>query len=128
MIVAVVIIGGFFLISILAAIAIPVFLDQRAKADLTGLSTVSCGSIGDEAVAYSRTQVTSDRIPLTSISGLTVVQDARATAQRPSPGSLSFVMSCAGTALWQDGVTTPVVVQLDIDSAVGHVVSFTWDE
>ena len=127
-IIAVSVVGGFFALSILAAIAIPVFLNQRALAELSALSTVTCESLGDEAVAYSQAEVTGDQIPLASVSGLTVAQDDRATVRRPTTGNQAFVMSCAGTGLWQDGVTTPVVVELSIDSAVEHVVSFTWDE
>jgi len=127
-IIAVCVVGGFFALSILTAIAIPVFLNQRAKAELSSLSAVTCESVGAEAVATSQAGVTGDQIPLTSVRGLVVEQDGRATMRRPDPGGQAFVLSCAGTALWQDGVTTPVVVQLDIDSTLEHVVTFTWDE
>lgn len=127
-IVAVCIVGGFFALMILAAIAIPVFLNQRAKAEVSSLSTVTCESLGAEAVATSQANVTGGQIPLASVSGLTIAQDNRATVRRPSPGAQSFVLSCSGTALWQDGVSTPLLVELDIDSAVQHVVTFTWDE
>jgi hypothetical protein len=121
------VVGGVILIGILAAIAIPVFLNQRAKAELADLSSVTCESIGAEAVATSQAGTVAGEIPLASVSGLTVAQDDRATLQRPTAGHV-FVMSCAGTALWQDGVSTPILIELDVDSAVQHVVTFTGQE
>jgi len=121
-------VGGLFALGIMSAIAIPVFLNQRAKAETAALSTVTCESVGAEAVATSQAGVTGDQIPLTSVSGLTLTEDARASVRRPDPGAQAFVLSCSGTALWQDGVSTPVVVELGIDSAMEHVVTFTWDE
>ena len=119
--------GGVILIGILAAIAIPVFLNQRAKAELADLSSVTCESIGAEAVANSQAGTAAGQIPLASVSGLTVAQDQRATLRRPTAGHV-FAMSCVGTALWQDGVSTPILIELDVDSAVQHVVTFTWQE
>jgi hypothetical protein len=121
-------VGGVFALGITSAIAIPVFLNQRAKAETAALSTVTCESLGAEAVATSQSGVVGDEIPLTSVSGLMVERDDRATLRRPQPGGQAFVLSCAGTALWQDGVTTPVVVRLDVDATLEHVVSFTWTE
>jgi len=120
--------GGLFVVGLLAAIAIPVFLNQRAKAELADLTSVTCESIGAEAVARSQAEVTGTDVPLTSMSGLTVVEDRRATVLRPAPGGQALVLTCSGTALWADGVTTPVVVELDVDSAMHHAVSVTWDE
>ncbi|WP_456846301.1 hypothetical protein [Cellulomonas sp. P5_C6] len=127
LIIVISVIAGIFVIGLLAAIAIPVFLNQRAKAELSGLSSVTCESIGAEAVATSQAGVTGDQIPLTSVSGLTMTDDRRPTMHRPSPGSSELVMSCSGTALWQDGVTTPLDVELYVDSAMTHTVSFTWE-
>jgi Tfp pilus assembly major pilin PilA len=117
-----------FVVGILAAIAIPVFLNQRAKAETTALSTVTCESVGAEAVASSQALVTGDEIPLNSLSGLTLAQDVRGSFRRPEPGFEAYVLSCSGTALWQDGVSTPIVVMLSVDSAMEHVITFHWDE
>ncbi|GIG21351.1 hypothetical protein Cch01nite_20750 [Cellulomonas chitinilytica] len=120
--------GGLFVVGILAAIAIPVFLNQKVKAELAELSTVTCESIAAEAVTRSQTEVTGTDVPLTSLSGLTVTDDHRANVQRPHPDGLSPVLTCTGTALWADGVTTPATVELHVDSAWQHQVSVDWDE
>jgi hypothetical protein len=122
------VLGGLVVVGILAAIAIPVFLNQRVKAELADLRSVTCESVAAEAVALSQAQVSGTDVPLTSMSGLTVTDDRRATVQRPATGGLSPVLTCTGTALWEDGVTTPAVVTLDVDSALQHQVSVDWDE
>ncbi|MBO9555326.1 DUF2510 domain-containing protein [Cellulomonas sp.] len=122
------VVGGLFVVGILAAIAIPVFLNQRVKAELADLRTVTCESVAAEAVALSRAQVSGTDVPLTSMSDLTVTDDRRTTVQRPATGGLAPVLTCTGTALWDDGATTPAVVTLEVDSALQHQVYVDWDE
>ncbi len=122
------VLGGLVVLGILAAIAIPVFLNQRVKAELADLRTVTCETVATEAVALSQSQVSGTDVALTSMSDLVVTDDRRLTVRRPAPGDLSPVLTCTGTGLWEDGVSTPVVVELHVDSALQHQVAVHWDE
>ncbi len=63
MIVAASVVGGIVILGILAAIAVPVFLNQRAKATVAELSTLTCKTVARQAVALSMQEATGEQIP-----------------------------------------------------------------
>jgi len=116
---------GLFVVSILAAIAIPVFLDQRAKANAAelGLTDITCQQVASDAL-----QLPADgQVPLLAMDGLTLDSDQRATVQVPAAGTVAFVMSCHGTGTKPDGTTAPVTASLFIDSTRQLSVAYVWD-
>lgn len=126
MIIAASVVGGLILVGILAAIAIPVFLNQRAKATVAELSTLTCATVAQDAVALSKREATADQIPLVDLTSATLVQDNRAGLTVPSAGHEAFVMSCRGDGTWQDGLTSVVTVDVYLTSDRKRVLDMSW--
>ena len=118
-------------VSILAAIALPVFLDQRAKAAVAelGLDAVTCEQVADYAVQVSAAGQSQDAGPLAAMTEVTLVGDNRSTVRVPSTdGDPALVMSCGGTGTKPDGTTAPVTANLYLDSSSQQLVAYGWDE
>jgi len=126
MIVAASVVGGIVLLGILAAIAIPVFLNQRDKATVAELSTLTCAQVAQDAVAVSMRGATADQIPLVDLTGSTLVQDNRAGLKVPTSGHEALVMSCQGDGTWKDGLTSVVRVDVYLDSHRKRVLDMSW--
>jgi type II secretory pathway pseudopilin PulG len=122
------IVGGFFVLSILAAIAIPVFLNQQKKAAVADVASLSCQQVAADAVALSKQQATADQIPLVGMTGAVIVDDRRSTVRLPSPGAKAFVMSCRGTGEWMDGQSSNVTVQVYVTSDGKRQLSVSWED
>lgn len=125
------IVVGFVVISILAAIAIPVYLNQRARSEASGigLDGVTCEQVADYAVQISDAGQSQDAGPLVSMTGVSMSQDNRGSVRVPSAGGdPAFVLSCVGTGTKPDGTTAPVTANLYIDSSTQQLVAYAWDE
>ncbi len=127
MIVAASVIGGIVALGILAAIAVPVFLNQRAKATVAELSTLTCETVAQQAVALSTREATGEQIPLVDLTGTTLVADDRAGLAIPTAGHESLVMSCRGTGTWKDGLTSTVTVDVYLDSHSKRLLDISWE-
>ncbi|WP_426593395.1 DUF2510 domain-containing protein [Cellulomonas sp. McL0617] len=120
---------GMVMLGILASIAIPVFLNQRAKSTATGLDGVTCEQVADYAVQVSAAGQSQGAGPLVSMTAVTLIQDNRGTVKVPSAGSdPAFVLSCSGTGTKPDGTTAPVTANLYIDSTTQQLVAYAWDQ
>ena len=87
------VVAGTGLVGILAAIALPVFLDQRAKAaaaDL-GLDAVTCEQVATYAVQASASGKAQDAGPLAAMTDVSLAQDNRASVRLPSAGRRAVV-------------------------------------
>ena len=117
-----IVLGSFLAVMILAAIAIPVFLNQReAAVGRPGAAPVNfdrfgCADLATGAVRFSRDLEYPGDPLLTSVENLVLFEDERADLQVPVMGEYEFVMSCTGTGTWEDGDVGPVVVQLLMDA------------
>ncbi|WP_231384175.1 hypothetical protein [Cellulomonas sp. URHD0024] len=123
--------GAMMLVGILSAIAIPVFLNQRAKAEAAGLGldAVTCEQVADYAVQISAAGKAQDAGPLVSMTGVSLAQDNRSSVRAPAEGEdPAFVMSCTGTGAKPDGTTAPVTANLYIDSTPEKLVAYAWDK
>lgn len=122
--------GSFLAVSILAAIAIPVFLHQReAAAGQQGAAPVNfdrigCADLAADAVRFSRDVEYPGDPLLTSVGDLVLLEDERADLQVPVEGAYESVMSCTGTGTWADGEVAPVVVQLLMDADGMGLISY----
>ncbi|MDM7829807.1 DUF2510 domain-containing protein [Cellulomonas edaphi] len=114
-------------VGVLAAIAIPVFLNERHKAAVDDLRSLSCAEVGAEAVTFSRQNVKPDEIPLAAADAMVLVTDARAALRLPQTGEV-LVMRCSGTATWADQTTTALQVDLYTNSAGDHLYALDWRE
>lgn len=108
-------VGVLVLLGILAAIAIPVILDQRQNAAVAGLEDLTCPGIAADAVLYSDS---TDHVgpPLIDITEIEVVEDRRAVATVPAGSIEELVLDCRGVAEWSDGLIQPIRVWAMIDS------------
>ncbi|HEY5518375.1 MAG TPA: DUF2510 domain-containing protein [Cellulomonas sp.] len=121
------VVGAFILVGILSAIAIPVFLNQREKASLAEFSSLTCQQVATNAVALSMREATADQVPLVGMTDAVVVEDGRKALKVPEPGSTAFVMSCRGTGQWQDGQSSVVTVEVQLNSDRQQVLSLSWE-
>lgn len=119
------VVGGFILLSLLAAIAIPLYLNQQQKASLADIVSLSCRDVAAEAVAFSTKNAPQGKIPLVGMTDAVLVTDQRAGLQVPATGSKAFVMSCRGTGQWEDGVSSSVTVRLYLTSDRKHWISIS---
>ncbi|HEX5332995.1 MAG TPA: DUF2510 domain-containing protein [Cellulomonas sp.] len=127
LIIVALVVGAFLVVGILAAIAIPVFLNQREKASLAEFSSLTCQQVASNAVALSMREATSDQVPLVGMTDAVVVEDGRTSLKVPEPGSTAFVMSCRGTGQWQDGQSSVVTVEVRVDSDRQQLLSLSWE-
>lgn len=116
---------GLVLVGVLVAAAVPAIRNVRA---IDALDALSCKDVVAEAVAFSAQEATDDLIALVAVSDVELLADGRATLRRPAEDRRSFVMSCTGTGLWADDVTTPVTLTLSLDHDLEHQVAIEWEE
>ncbi len=126
-IVAASVIGVIVVLGIFAAIAVPVVLNQRAKATVAALSTLTCETVAQQAVAMSKREATGEQIPLVELRGTTLVEDDRAGLTVPTAGHESHVMSCRGNGTWKDGLTSTVTVDVYLDSNRTRLLDISWE-
>ena len=126
-VIALSVIGGFVVLSILAAVAIPLFLNQRSKAGVADVAASSCQDVAADAVALSQKQATGNQIPLMGLTNSVVVDDHRATVRLPPGGTTAFVMSCRGDGLWKDGQSSVVTVKVYVTSTGKQQLSVSWE-
>ena len=125
-----IVVGSFLAVMILAAIAVPVFLNQReAAADQPGAAPVNfdrtgCADLATGAVRFSRDVEYPGDPLLTSVEDLVLLEDERAELQVPLAGEYEFVMSCTGTGTWEDDYVAPVVLELLMDVDGMGVVTY----
>lgn len=117
--------AGVVVLGILAAIAIPVFLNQRQQAELAALD---CNQIAADAVALSQQEAGSDLIALVELDDPVLVRDERSSFRTPQPGSEAYVMTCEGNGVWADGLTERIWVDVHLTSAREPVLSLGWEE
>jgi type II secretory pathway pseudopilin PulG len=122
------IVGGLLVVSILAAIAIPVVLNQRQKASLATLSSITCAQLDSRAIVLSQQEATADQIPLTGMANPVIVEDKRAVIKVPAAGARSLIMSCRATGTWKDGLTSEVTVSDYLTSDLKQVITLDWKE
>ena len=117
-----IVVGSFLAVMILAAIAVPVFLNQReAAVGRPGAAPVNfdrfgCADLATGAVRFSRDLEYPGDPLLTSVENLVLFEDERADLQVPVMGEYEFVMSCTGTGTWEDGSVAPLVLELLMDA------------
>ncbi|WP_019135296.1 DUF2510 domain-containing protein [Cellulomonas massiliensis] len=121
-----VVVGGcvaaLVLVGVAAAIAVPAVVRQQEKAEVAALT---CDDAVEDAVALSQDD---DEIPVVSIDDVTLVEDRRADFRRPSGTGDVLVLTCAGSATWEDGFTADATVELYLDAELTHLVALDWDE
>lgn len=122
------ILGTLVLVGVVAAVAIPVFLDQRDQAERSELADLTCEDANADAVRLSLEQTPDDMVALTSVTGSTLTVDNRRTVETPAAGGEALVMTCEGDGLWADGVTTRVWVELWLLDDRSLEVGVRWDE
>ncbi len=111
-------------LGILAAIALPVWLNQSQKEEFaTAVRTVTCEQVVDEAVELSHSNLPAGYVALADVTDVFVVADERADLQRPPTGELVLVLTCEGTARWDDGTTGTIRLALSVDSAGRHSIA-----
>ena len=119
-------VGVFILLGILAAIALPVALNQSKKQEFaTSVQSVTCEQVVDEAVELSHENLPEGYVGLAGVSDVVAVTDDRADVQRPRSGELVHVLTCEGTARWDDGRTDTIRLSLSVDSAGRHTIADT---
>jgi type II secretory pathway pseudopilin PulG len=126
-VIALSVIGGFVVLGILAAVAIPLFLNQRGNAGVADVAATSCQQVAADAVALSQKQATGNQIPLVGLTDAVVVDDHRATVRLPPGGTTAFVMSCRGNGMWKDGQSSVVTVKVYVTSTGKQQLSVSWE-
>ncbi len=113
-VVVAVVVLGVVAAGVLAAVAVPVFLAQRERAELSIVSSYTCDDVERFAVdAYG----SGGDINLVSLDSI-LLDDARPIAGLPDEGDDDvFVMSCTGLAVYDDGVKMGAVADLYVDHA-----------
>lgn len=118
------IVVGLVLVGVLVAAAIPALRSVRA---IDALDALGCKDVVAEAVATSAREATADSIALVAVRDVALLADGRATLRRPGEDRRSFVLSCTGTGLWADDVTTPVTLTLSVDHDLEHQLTIEWE-
>ena len=121
------VVGGVLLLGMIAAVAIPVVLNQQDKAALRSFNSMTCDDVAAEAVLYTQDSVAPDEIPLQSTHSMILITDGRPTLHIPSGLGEAFVMKCSGRGMWADGSTTPLVIDLYTNADGAHLFSLDWD-
>ena len=126
-----IVLGSFLAVSILAAIAIPVFLSQREAAagrpgvaPAAGFDRAQCTDLAADAVRFSSDVEYPGDPLLTSVEDLALFEDERADLQVPAEGEYELIMSCTGTGTWEDGFVAPVVLELVMDVDGTGLISY----
>lgn len=110
-----IVLGSFLLVSMLAAIAIPVFLNQR-RIVAGDLGWITCAHLAADAVTFSSDIEAPGGALLTDVTDLVMIKDARQGLRLPTEGLEIPVMACSGTGAWEDGTTAPISIEFTIDS------------
>ena len=121
------VVGGLIAVGILAAIAIPVCLNQRNDAAVAGLDYLSCDGIAADAVTFSSDGTDPDATPLVDITEVELVEDMRDTARVPSGAAEEIVLNCRGVAQWSDGLVQPIRLWATIDSEIEVWINWQGD-
>jgi hypothetical protein len=122
------IVGGIVILGILAAIAIPVFLEHNKSLGLLAYADLTCEDVAVDAVAMSKEDAGAKGIPLVTITDTTMTADLRDGLTVPEGTDETLMLTCAGTGTWQDGVQTPVTVDVYIDRKLTELLDVRWDE
>ena len=110
-----IVLGAVLLVGMLAAIAIPVFLNQRG-AEAGDLSWISCADLAADAVRFSADIEAPGAALLTDVTDLAILRDSRPGLRLPADGREVPMMACTGTGIWEDGATAPISMEFTIDS------------
>jgi len=131
LVIALCVVGALVVTGVLAAIVIPVFLNQRGIARVDESRSLTCAQVATDAVALSASEAAKSTGPaaiaLVALTDPVVVDDQRATLTRPRGGSTSFVMSCRGAGQWADGLTSTVTVKVYVDANGARQLTMTWE-
>lgn len=120
------IVVGLVLLGIIAAVAIPVFLSQRSASQAAGLSAVTCEALAGQVATDSAASPTDDGHWVVEVTAVRLIEDARTGVTKPAAGAEEFVMSCLGTAVWDDDLEEPVQIDLFVDSEMERVYYLSW--
>lgn len=110
------------LVGVAAAIAVPAFQRQQEKAEV---ASITCDDAVEDLIDVSKDE---DEIPVVRMDSVTLVDDRRGEFRRPSGTEEVLVLTCAGSATWQDGFVADATVELYLDREMTHLVSIDWDE
>lgn len=122
------VVGAFVLLGIIAAVAIPVFLNQRDKAAVGDLAALTCQDLAGQVALDSVDQPTDDGHWIVEVADVWLVEDARDQVVPPTGADEAFVLTCAGTAVWDDQLEEPVQIDLYVDSRMDRVYYLFWGE
>lgn len=89
--------------------------DVPADGERFDFSAATCEDLADEAVLIS--QEGGDLLSIVEVSELAIGEDHRTDYDVPSGTDESLVLSCTGTAAWEDGSSDPVLLELTLDGA-----------
>ncbi|WP_029289295.1 DUF2510 domain-containing protein [Cellulomonas sp. HZM] len=106
------VVGGIVLLGIVAAVAIPVFLNQQEKSSLADVADYTCHDVERFAIEQYGS---GGRVNLVSLES-DLVDDARPVTKLPDGDDMTYVMSCGGVASWDGGDTSKVYADLYVDS------------
>ncbi len=122
--VVVCVVGALIVLGVLAAIAIPVALDRGDRAEFaSSVRDATCEQVAAEAVEISHRDLPAGYVALAAITDVHTVSDDRDTVQRPGRGEYAHVLTCEGTARWDDRSESRIRVALYVDSAGRHTIS-----
>ena len=121
------VLAALIILGILAAIAIPVFLNQRNNAELAAYDSLTCAEVVDEAIRLSEVDAATEGIALQSMTDVAIADDARPLTERPPGGGDSYLMSCDGQGLWADGLETYVVIDVYVDDEFEMLIELFWE-
>lgn len=104
------VVGGFVLLSIVAAVAVPLLVNRTGTGVRAQLGAVDCARVAEDTIALSQEGplAREDGHHLLDVTDLRLVNDQRATVTAPTPGSEQYVMTCTGLGYWDDGHEAPV--------------------
>ena len=122
------VVGGLVLVGILAAIAIPVFLNQRQKALVAQYGSMTCDEVVVDAIALSVEEAGTADIALVSVRDAVLTADLRPELRVPPVGEERLMLTCSGTGTWEDGLETPVTIDVYIDHTPNALLEVTWEE
>ena len=121
-----IVVGSVLVLSMLAAVAIPVFLNQRSRAAVADLRYLSCAHLAADAVAFSGDIERRGDPVLVDVDELAMVEDARDGLVLPTREyEDTLVLACTGTGAFEDGSVTPLYLEFTIDSR-GELYVWYW--
>lgn len=120
------VVAGLLLLAVVAAVAIPLVLQQRDQPVRAALAALSCESMAQDAVVFANEEAAPDELDLVEIGSTSVLADRREDARVPSGTQEEVVLECAGTALWEDGYSAPAQVWASLDADGEVWISWEW--